>query len=238
MLLPTTKDRQAWWSKHICWLLGLRFEAMPDCKPLVSDQKVIYLVNHRSLADFFVHDVIVQHKASYLAREMVRAVFPLTFLATRYQNSIWFFRRGIKNTRPYTKFFAWLDEMWACPNTRRPGLVVYPEGHRNTSPHPLRLKRGMIQYAYDRCIPVQIVLAFGLEEAVNENEFRVDTSGCLIRYTVDEPLFPNKYSSEDEFYEAVQERFNSKFYEMNPSSSRITAQQQIDRADNRHMARL
>lgn len=58
------------------------------------------------------------------------------------------------NTRPTQGFNKWIDrELEQSPQC---GLIVYPEGHRNTLPGALPLKRGMLYYAHSRGLPVQV----------------------------------------------------------------------------------
>jgi hypothetical protein len=58
------------------------------------------LFNHRSWADFFVHDVIADGTASFLARKMVGVVFPFLYLSAFATRGIWFFNRGSNARTP------------------------------------------------------------------------------------------------------------------------------------------
>jgi hypothetical protein len=52
------------------------------------------------------------------------------------------------------KFNSWID---ACIEASPvPGICLFPEGHRSRLPHSLPLKRGMLNYAYSRKMPVQV----------------------------------------------------------------------------------
>lgn len=52
------------------------------------------------------------------------------------------------------KFNSWID---ACVEASpAPGICMFPEGHRSRLPHSLPLKRGMLNYAYSRKMPVQV----------------------------------------------------------------------------------
>jgi hypothetical protein len=52
------------------------------------------LFNHRSLADTFVHDIIADSSASFLARKIVAVIFPLVYFSSFATRGIWFFNRG------------------------------------------------------------------------------------------------------------------------------------------------
>jgi hypothetical protein len=52
------------------------------------------LFNHRSWADFFVHDIIADSTASFLARKLVGVIFPLVYFSSFATRGLWFFNRG------------------------------------------------------------------------------------------------------------------------------------------------
>jgi len=79
------------------------------------------------------------------------------------------FRRG--SIADKKKFNRWIDEEWA--KSTQTALGVYPEGHRSTTGKSLPLKRGMLHYAYDRSIPVQIVIGGNKESILSEKKFVV-----------------------------------------------------------------
>lgn len=54
----------------------------------------VVFANHRSQADFFIHNVIVKFKANFLSRMAVLLACPLFVLSWR---TVWFFNRGKKN---------------------------------------------------------------------------------------------------------------------------------------------
>ena len=144
---------------------------------------------------------------------MVALLFPGTWLCTFLDNSVWYFIRGGRgdNLEP---FFKWIDGNFNSRRTVRRSLIVYPEGHRNLTDKPLPLKRGFIRYAFERKNPVQIVMAFGLEDAINEKKLEIKTSGSTIWYWYDEPIFPDKFQTLSEFEELVISRFDKSFYEV------------------------
>jgi len=57
-------------------------------------------------------------------------------------------------------------------------LLAFPEGKRTLTPYTLKLKRGMIGYAFTRKMQVQLISAFGAEHAINEFAFKKDFKTC------------------------------------------------------------
>ena len=126
--------------------LNIKLKLLPGSHPFYATRtnKTILLVNHRSLADFFLHDCITGYQASHLARMMVALLLPGTWLCTFIDNSVWYFVRGGRG-KDLEPFFKWIDEKFNSKRTLRKSLIVYPEGHRNTTDKPLPLKKGFIR---------------------------------------------------------------------------------------------
>jgi len=110
------------------------------------------------------------------------------------------------------RFFQWIDSNFNNPRTRRKNLLVYPEGHRNFgSEKPLTLKKGMIQYAYERKVKVQIVISFGNENIINEKNFIVNFEGANIMTYVGEVIDPKTFKTCEEFIEETCKAFYKDF---------------------------
>lgn len=126
--------------------MNVKTQLLPGSHPLYATRqnKTILMLNHRSLADFFLHDCITDYQASHLSRMMVALLLPGTWLCTFMDNSVWYFVRGGrgKNLEP---FFKWVDDNFEARRTFRRSLIVYPEGHRNSKDDPLPLKKGFIR---------------------------------------------------------------------------------------------
>lgn len=60
---------------------------------------------------------------------------------------------------------------------------------------------------------MQIVIAFGLEDALNEKKLTINTSGSTIWYSYDAPIFPKDYKTYEEYEAIIIKRFNKKFYD-------------------------
>ena len=199
------KVARAW-----CRLLMRRYDVRlvrdPASAPLIAGRRCLWIMPHRSVADFFVHKEIVEGRGATLSRFLVAGVFPLIWFASRLDRSTWFFRRDRAHTRD--AFYRWLDrEFERCPLD---GLIVYAEGHRSQADRPLPLKAGMVRYAFRRKLPIQIVMTAHTEQVVDERGL-VARSGVTVPYRVEPPLEPGDHADERAFYRAVSEAFQRSF---------------------------
>eukprot|EP00824_Muranothrix_gubernata_P007499 TRINITY_DN1955_c0_g1_i1.p1 TRINITY_DN1955_c0_g1~~TRINITY_DN1955_c0_g1_i1.p1 ORF type:complete len:270 (+),score=14.91 TRINITY_DN1955_c0_g1_i1:11-820(+) len=201
------------YTKHLMWFFGVSMKKLPESKKLycTRDNETIVFINHRSLADIFVHDDITKTSCSFLARAMVGIAFPILFLLTQCCHCVWFFKRGGRGAK-LEKFFKWCDNQKKWPFTTKKSLIIYPEGHRNVSSEPLTLKKGMIKYAWTRKLPIQVIIAFGLKDMMEEKKLRVNLENNNGIYYIEDPIFPGKFGSELEFELAVKETFENAFY--------------------------
>ena len=166
--------------------------------------------NHRGVTDFFLHDLVTDYSANFLSRALVAVLFFPLFLLTWYENTVWFFIRGYVKDNP-EKYYKWLDRKWRCARNIRPNLLFYPEGHRNLASTPLRLRTGIIRYAYSRKAPVQLFMAMGHEGVLNERTLETDLTPRLILYRVDTPITPQSFPDEASFLSHVETRFGELF---------------------------
>lgn len=81
------------YATHSAWFAGVQYKKLPGSAPINSDQTII-LGSHRNIADFFIHDIVTEHKCCYLSRALVGIAFPLLGLVGHFGNGIWFFVRG------------------------------------------------------------------------------------------------------------------------------------------------
>lgn len=169
----------------------------------------MYLGNHRSWADFFVDAYLTEGRGQMMSRMAVGVVFPMFMLpVTMVRGCICFRRDRVKDKE---KFNSWID---ACVEASpAPGICMFPEGHRSRLPHSLPLKRGMLNYAYSRKMPVQIVMSAHKELALDEKSYHVRFgSTCVTGYG---PLMRTAdYASFDEFYAALQAQWQALWVEV------------------------
>lgn len=117
--------------------------------------------------------------------------------------AMFFFKRG--STRDKEKFNAWLDRCW--DSSPYPGLIVYPEGHRNNSSKSLVLKKGMLWYAYLRKVPCQIIITNGKEHPFNEKKWKIQF-GCEIRVAYSKLILPEKFSKFEDFFKEIHAKWD------------------------------
>jgi 1-acyl-sn-glycerol-3-phosphate acyltransferase len=197
------------WCRLLIRRYAVRLERDPASAPLLTGRPCLWICPHRSVADFFVHKELVEGRGATLSRSLVAGVFPLIWLASRLDRSVWFFRRDRAHTRD--AFYRWLDrEFERCPLD---GLIVYAEGHRSQAERPLPLKAGMIRYAFRRGLPIQVVMTAHTERVVDEKRL-VGRSGVTVPYRIEPPLEPGGFPDERAFFRAVSEAFQRSFREV------------------------
>ncbi len=197
------------WCRLLLRRYDVRLRRDERSAPVLAGRRCLWLVPHRSVADFFVHKQILEGRAATLSRFVVAGIFPLTWLLSRIDRSVWFFRRDRAHTRE--AFHRWLDrEFERCPLD---GLIVYAEGHRSQGDRPLPLKAGMIRYAFRRGMPVQIVMTAHTEKVLDEKGLMV-RRGVTVPFRVEPPLEPRGYADERVFYDAVRTEFERSFREV------------------------
>ncbi|RMG44967.1 MAG: hypothetical protein D6718_08825 [Acidobacteria bacterium] len=176
----------------------------PQCRG-----RTLYFCPHRSVADFFVHKVVTDGRAATLSRMLVAGLFPMVWLVTRLDRSTWFFVRGRRKTK--ASFFAWLDREFE----RSPleGLIVYPEGHRHHGREPLPLRAGMIRYAFERGLPIQVVMTANTELVIDERRRRF-RRGVTVPYRFYPPIRPEPGESAGSFRGRVSDCFRRAFAEI------------------------
>lgn len=212
---PTSEKLTHHWTRSMVRSFDIRFLDQGEHEPY-TDSRSIVLCPHRSSADFFVHKYLMRGTAATLARAGVGFYFPLLYLTTRTDRSTWFFRRDAKK-RSRQELFGWLDRQFDSCDFN--GLIVYPEGHRNLSARPLPLKRGLIDYAHSRELPVQILMT-GRTELVLSEQKMSHRRGVEIAYRFDRPI-SSVGRDRNRFFRDVSERFRASFAEIHPTHSKI-----------------
>ena len=71
----------------------------------------MYVCPHRSWSDFFVHRKIVDGHGSNLSRWMVLAAFPLFYVVTKFDRSVFWFNRAVRliKLNYYFFFFCYIN---------------------------------------------------------------------------------------------------------------------------------
>ena len=213
--VPVNQKLTFVWSEKLLARIRVRLVELEGA-PLLTDRRCLYFCPHRSFADLFLHKYITRGLGATLSRAGMGVVFPMTWLTTRTDRSTWFFRRD--KHRGVKAFYNWLDEQFdLCP---LPGLIVYPEGHRHLDDKPLPLMGGMINYAYSRKLPVQIISTHRTERVVDEKHWDYQP-GQTVHYRIEPPIDPGAFDSRVEFRDHISDLFERAYAEVtvNPDLS-------------------
>lgn len=208
-------DDQVIWPEVCAEFLNVKKKELPGSKKLYKgNRRCMYLLNHTTMADLFLTDIILAARTSYLARYGVIIFCPLPMMVTLFMNSIWFFKRGGRGD-DLEPFFQFLDRNFSFFMTARHHLCCFPEGHRSVKPYMLPLKTGMIRYAYEREILLQPIVAFGMESAMSEYTLRLDWSkGALVEYYTSDVIDPKDYKPDSNSKVPQEKRNLQSFHKM------------------------
>lgn len=144
-----------------------------------------------------------------MSRWAVAYVFPLFMIPMWFVRAVLIFRRGSIANK--VKFNKWIDDEWG--KSTQTALGVYPEGHRSTNGESLPLKRGMLHYAYDRKIPVQIVIGGNKEAILSEKKMLVGF-GQTVTVGYSDVIYPENFKDFEEFMKAVQSTWDAEWVEV------------------------
>jgi len=182
-------------------LFSVRMFLLPG-PSLLKDEACLYLANHRSWADFFLDVVATDGRAQMLSRAAVAAAFPAFMLAVCVIRSVILFRRD--NVKDFNVFNEMIESrIRASPVD---GLIVYPEGHRSTKSKPLPLKKGMLQFAWSRSMPVQVVASSGKEGVISEKATSARWGRRVaVAYSI--PIRPSEHKDFEAFFSKVVEEW-------------------------------
>lgn len=142
--------------------LGIKFREVEGSAPEAKGD-CVFLVNHRSWADFSVDGYVTQG-VTYLARNLVALVLPTMALCAHLHEATIFFNRSNRRHALYNEVGAILAAR--AEGERR--ILCYPEGHRNKLPHSLPLRPGGLKLIWESGLPAQIVMVAGKDKALDE----------------------------------------------------------------------
>lgn len=169
---------------------------------LVNSKPTMFLVNHRSWSDFAIDSAILGGP-SFLSRYAVILGVPFPVLVSWMCTAIWLFHRkkGGFNREAFKDFFKYNLSI-------RPGssVIVYPEGTRNKTLEPLKLKTGIYECAWSLSLPVQAIVTTNKEKCLNESTL-VFTKGAELRTSVSKVIHPSEYKTMTEWFEACNKLF-------------------------------
>lgn len=156
-----------------------------------------------------VDQYVTEGRTLFMSRWAVAYVFPLFMIPMWFLRAVLIFRRGSIANK--VKFNKWIDDEWE--KSTQTALGVYPEGHRSTNGESLPLKRGMLHYAYDRKIPVQIVIGGNKEAILSEKKMMVGF-GQTVTVGYSDVIFPDKFGDFEEFMKTVQSTWDAEWVEV------------------------
>ena len=71
---------------------------------------------------------------------------------------------------------------------------------------------GITKFGYQHGLPIQIVIAFGLEEMINEKNHQLQHNDNKIFYYYGDALYPSMYLNLKDFVNALERMFIELFY--------------------------
>ncbi|KAK9903375.1 hypothetical protein WJX75_004155 [Coccomyxa subellipsoidea] len=216
------------WGVALQQLFGVTMLRLPGPQLANPGGPIIFLSNHRSWADFYLDVVATEGNAQMLSRMAVALVFPMFMGAVCVIRSVILFQRGRNHEKE--AFNKMIDRKMAASPVD--GLIVYPEGHRSTLRHSLPLKRGMLNYAYIRKIPVQIVMSANKEAVISEKELSCKFGQeVLVGYS--EAMHPSSYPTFDGFVAAVQKEWDIQWSRVYSADWSTATTITVDETNNR-----
>jgi hypothetical protein len=72
----------------------------------------------------------------------------------------------------------------------------------------------MLRYAYERKVPLQMLLSYGYDQALNENKFTSAFGTTAVIYRFYESIDANAFSSSEAYCEEVSRLYEERFHEV------------------------
>ena len=83
------------------------------------------------------------------------------------------------------------------------GLIIYPEGERNSTPKSGPLRTGALRYIFDRQIETQIMISYGKELSFSEKNFKA-AYGRTVHTSYSKVIYPKDFKTIEEFNAEIQ----------------------------------
>ena len=223
--------------KEYCSKLNLNILNYSNCKLYrISQDKVshskniIYFLNHRSWADFFIDNIVTEYCSKFISRIEVAYILPLYVYICGYliTDVIIFFKRDKISISEFEK----LIKHNQLNNKSGNDILVYPEGTRRSGlEYACDLKKGLIYYAYKENCPIQFIISKNKEKILNEKKLTAEKNvNVFVHYSrVYYPDF-TKYRSMQEFYDFINTEWKITFHQVYSTDheSKIHEYEQID----------
>lgn len=164
-------------------------------------KKGFVIANHRSFTDFVIDPYIA--RCAYVCRG-------LAFLIVLFMNIFFYLEVGsvtINRTRDTRKsIFAKM--------LKYERVLFFPEGTRLryfylNSPEDVKkyLRYGILkEIYYHRNLPVQLQISSNKEYVIDEKRMKIN-KGIYVRTHISGPIYPDKYQTEQEFYDSIAQKW-------------------------------
>ena len=178
--------------RQIRRLFDVRYRRTP---PHLSDDTQVVCCNHRTHADFFVDNDVLDGRGCTLARWAVFLACPVSSVYALLTKQIRFFRR-VRGSR------AAVDAHIGAVAAHRRVLILYPEGTRNRTDCILPLKKGALTIVYERNLRLQIMHVANKQRVLDERRMTVQTGVCC-HVRLSPPIDPSHYADFDAFFDTI-----------------------------------
>ena len=166
----------------------------------IKKDKCIYLINHRSWADFWLDYDIVGGHSAYIARSLIKYILGGQALMPIVTKNIIFFNRD--ETKNRHKLYKKILDRLKIRN-----IILYPEGTRNTKDYSKPLKFGVIKLAYENNVPLQIIICKNKEKVFSLKKMEYNKNiNCP--YYVSKVIYPENFKKLDIFVKYIQNKWN------------------------------
>jgi hypothetical protein len=173
-----------------------------------NKKKIIYFINHRTIADFNIDSMAVYNTGSFMSRYFIALAMPGANLLQFISKHIEYFHRRPGKT-DINNFENILKQI---QNTDR-NIIVYPEGtRRHGCDYACDLKKGSIYYSYKNDSPIQFVITHGKDDIFNEKKLiGIPNINAFVYYSKVYDQDYEKYKSMEEWYQYINSEWKTFF---------------------------
>jgi len=162
--------------------------------------RVAYVFNHRSFADFMIDTCVIQSKFYMISRAMVALAFPFVILWLKFKKHVFIFhRKGNKARRDY--------RMEKLMSVSRHPIIFYPEGTRRRKPGH-RLHSGITRKLYRWEWSIQAVYVTNKLNVLDEKTMS-SSYGTRCNVFWGDVVHPQQHDTVESFIDAVNNAFRT-----------------------------
>jgi len=178
-------------------------------------EKGFILANHRSFTDFIVDTYLTQ--CAFVCR---RLAFLIVIFANIYHyienGSIIINRKKDSRNSIFHKMLKY-DKVLFWPEGTRLRYTIL------NSPEDIKkyLRYGLLkEIYYHKVLPVQLQISSNKELVIDERIFKIN-KGITVKTHISKPIYPENYNTEQEFYDAIAEKWYNSWIIVNSSLQTI-----------------